>query len=288
MVEESGHIRTSSIWIKRGSIDNTANHHKGHFPGEWAWFRTMRQEGRCIIGLNSLLYRTYRCAHSGILYGWIMGEQDISIQGSATLWIKSLIGIAPFSLPFTGASSRNIRIDGDDIFPGNNIQSHSVANIFNSVLYDHLRSWSRGTNEVKVQRTHYAMFDFYPWPVGKYQSVMGSNCGTVGRVSGFCVGYPLQTGIDRVKDTRQSNNERDKSGDRIRVLRVSYPSENDSPNFQWVWLCLGVSGVVIFVHGLALIMVVVIATNKAESCERISDMRAVYSASQKCGKAVPA
>jgi hypothetical protein len=109
---------------------------------------------------------------------------------------------------------------------------------------------------VEYQRTYdFGIFDEDPWPISQFELSRRRIRRAPGGLRSFVAGSPLQVGINRIANVGQQNEEGGQGDYCIRMLRVGYPTPNYPPNLGWVWLCLGMLGALIAVHGLASIFV---------------------------------
>ncbi len=139
---------------------------------------------------------------------------------------------------------------GNNISSITGVDSWRVPNILQTEVDRH-----GGFIRTKFERAFLGDSGGHPRSIADYQGLSGCLRSTLGCVSRLIISFPLQAGIDCVENARQANDSRCYSGDCIGVRRVSYPGENHSPNFKWIWLCTTVGGAVVPIHDLALIMV---------------------------------
>jgi hypothetical protein len=181
VVAESRLVRRDGFRLERGSIDNTTYEDKPNFPFE----------ARGITG-SGLHYNIHGRARDGLLNHRIMGEQRMAN-------VLSSMGVCstPFVLTGPCGGVRKICIQGNHIFPGQNIQRNTRANILQSVFYRHQRYIlsARPAANIKRERTNNPMFYFDPWSLPQYKLVGCSLGNTAGGMSlnNSLLGYRLRS-----------------------------------------------------------------------------------------------
>ncbi len=175
VIEKLGCVWAGANRFKRRPVGDTTDHYKLYFAEEGIRAGTAKepfQEGH--ISFNGFVDGTHQWSHTGRLHDWLMGEHDRAIENHAIRRIEMLIGAAPFLTSFACTRARQIGIDGDHIFPRNDIQGYAIPNVLQRIFYGHYCRRASCSMKLKIQRTGYAMLDFYPWAIIQHQGILGS------------------------------------------------------------------------------------------------------------------
>ena len=134
---------------------------------------------------RSLGYNFHRWSDGRILNEMVMRKQDVPRQ---SLWIWMSVSAAPLLLAYSRSSEGQILVNWKNIFPRENVECESLADIFKSIFYGHTSYWPVLSGYIEGQWPHNTVLNFYPWSLAGLECSFGSRGSTLGSISSaFCL-----------------------------------------------------------------------------------------------------